>query len=586
VVLLVIDRLPPFIPPGARGPSVLLLPLGMGCVFAALLARVRGTQTRRAVVVPSFDFDEAYEQQVRSAVTADVSVLRRDRLAALLAEFEPGDYLLVIDAARWPSAGFDVKALHSVPAHCQGAVHALAVGHDPEATREVVDCDESGRVRRVQRLYQARSWTPLPGAMVCFSMVPARAIGDLPLQSLDELRLALSSRGVLTRDVPFASDIVDLTSEPGLLAANERLVVEQVGDSRPNDSTRAAQIRAGDRCRVHTSARLVGPVVLHDRVTIEQGALIVGPAVIGSGCRVRRGAVVIQSVLLPGTEIADGIQVRHRVIGSNLGSAPAAPQDDLIRPPPLEINEPGPDETDTLLPPPSAPPDHHQRVHLAVKRAADVALAGVGLILVSPLLLLIAIVIKIASRGPVLFAHRRELRGGKEFPCWKFRTMVAGAHDLQRDLYRKNEVDGPQFKLRDDPRVTLVGRFLRETNLDELPQLLNVLLGHMSLVGPRPSPFRENQICVPWRRARLSVRPGITGLWQICRDGRNRADFHQWIYYDLMYVRHFSLWLDIKILLATLLTLGGRWRVPLSWMVPTDHPHFEDASAPAAVCPP
>ena len=101
--------------------------------------------------------------------------------------------------------------------------------------------------------------------------------------------------------------------------------------------------------------------------------------------------------------------------------------------------------------------------------------------------------------------------------------------------------------------------------------MINVLLGDMSLVGPRPSPFRENQICVPWRRARLSVRPGITGLWQICRDAdRTRGDFHEWIYYDLTYVREFSLWLDLKILLATIITLGGRRSVPLAWLIPSE----------------
>jgi lipopolysaccharide/colanic/teichoic acid biosynthesis glycosyltransferase len=118
-----------------------------------------------------------------------------------------------------------------------------------------------------------------------------------------------------------------------------------------------------------------------------------------------------------------------------------------------------------------------------------------------------------------------------------------------------------------DPRVTRVGRWLRATNIDELPQLINVFLGQMSIVGPRPSPFRENQICVPWRRARLSVRPGITGLWQICRDQRSEGDFHQWITYDIMYVRNLSLWLDAKILIATMLTLGGLWSVPENWMV-------------------
>ena len=119
-----------------------------------------------------------------------------------------------------------------------------------------------------------------------------------------------------------------------------------------------------------------------------------------------------------------------------------------------------------------------------------------------------------------------------------------------------------------DPRVTRVGRWMRRLNIDELPQLLNVVAGDMSLVGPRPSPFRENQICVPWRDARLSVPPGITGLWQVCRNHRKDGDFHQWIYYDLLYVQHMSLWLDIKILVATLLTRGGRLPARLPWLLP------------------
>jgi lipopolysaccharide/colanic/teichoic acid biosynthesis glycosyltransferase len=214
------------------------------------------------------------------------------------------------------------------------------------------------------------------------------------------------------------------------------------------------------------------------------------------------------------------------------------------------------------------------QAHLAVKRLMDVVLSMAALVVLAPLLAVVAILIKRDSPGPVLFSHRREQRGGKEFQCFKFRTMSAGAHRQQRALYKNNEVDGPQFKLRDDPRVTRVGRWIRATNVDELPQLINVLLGHMSLVGPRPSPFRENQICVPWRRARLSVRPGITGLWQLCRDSRREGDFHQWIFYDMAYVRHFSIWLDLKILLATVLSLAGRYPVPLSWLV-----HGADSAA-------
>ena len=209
-----------------------------------------------------------------------------------------------------------------------------------------------------------------------------------------------------------------------------------------------------------------------------------------------------------------------------------------------------------------------RRRHLRLKRALDVTVATLSLALLSPVFAVVAAVIWLESRGPVFYRDKREGLRGQVFGCWKFRTMYTGAHLAQRDLKVLDHTDGPHFKVDRDPRVTRAGRLLRATNLDEIPQLLNVLWGEMSLVGPRPSPFRENQICVPWREARLSVRPGVTGFWQVCRHDRSAGDFHQWIEYDLLYVRHLSVWLDLKILAATILTLGGKaTHVSASWLV-------------------
>jgi lipopolysaccharide/colanic/teichoic acid biosynthesis glycosyltransferase len=203
------------------------------------------------------------------------------------------------------------------------------------------------------------------------------------------------------------------------------------------------------------------------------------------------------------------------------------------------------------------------------KRVLDVTAAAISLTILAPLLALIAIAVWLESKGPIFFGDKREGEGGRVFRCWKFRTMFTGADRAQRQLNGLNNTDGPHFKVDGDPRVTRVGRVLRGLNVDELPQLFNVLVGEMSLVGPRPSPFRENQVCVPWRAARLSVSPGITGFWQVCRHERAAGDFHQWIEYDLLYVQYFSFWLDLKILAATLLTLGGKaTHVPASWLLP------------------
>ncbi|MDX2167492.1 MAG: sugar transferase [Deltaproteobacteria bacterium] len=187
---------------------------------------------------------------------------------------------------------------------------------------------------------------------------------------------------------------------------------------------------------------------------------------------------------------------------------------------------------------------------LVAKRVLDVTGALLGLLVFSPLLLLCAIAIKLDSRGPVFFRQRRIGLQRRGFRVFKFRTMVVGAEALQAGLEGRNEADGPVFKIADDPRVTRVGRWLRRTSLDELPQLLNVLRGEMSLVGPRPLPVRDvERIDVRWHRRRFSVKPGITCLWQV----ESRAPrFDEWVRLDMQYIDNWSLALDLKILARTI----------------------------------
>lgn len=197
-------------------------------------------------------------------------------------------------------------------------------------------------------------------------------------------------------------------------------------------------------------------------------------------------------------------------------------------------------------------PTKDDHTYLWLKRAVDVTGSALGLLLLSPLMVCLAVLVKVTSRGPVFFAHKRQGLGGREFSCLKFRSMTLGADEMQAALRGQNEVDGPQFRIAEDPRLTAIGDWLRRYNLDELPQLINVFLGQMSFVGPRPSPDGENQLCPAWRRSRLSVKPGITGLWQVLRRRQcPLSDFQEWIYYDVEYARHRSLWLDWQILIHT-----------------------------------
>jgi exopolysaccharide biosynthesis polyprenyl glycosylphosphotransferase len=195
----------------------------------------------------------------------------------------------------------------------------------------------------------------------------------------------------------------------------------------------------------------------------------------------------------------------------------------------------------------SGPPD---TLRLVAKRMIDVVAAALGVVILAPLFALVAIAIKLDSRGPVFFVQERVGYNRRRFAAYKFRTMIAGAERMQPDLEHLNEADGPVFKIENDPRVTQLGRWLRRLSLDELPQLLNVLLGDMSLVGPRPLPVRDvKRIDVRWHHRRFSVKPGMTCLWQV----NSRAPrFDEWIRSDMEYIDNWSLALDLKILAKTL----------------------------------
>lgn len=189
------------------------------------------------------------------------------------------------------------------------------------------------------------------------------------------------------------------------------------------------------------------------------------------------------------------------------------------------------------------------------KRFIDILLSLFGLIIVSPIMLIVAILIKLESTGPVIFSQKRVGLNGKEFNMLKFRSMVQNAEELKEKLQKQNEMSGPMFKMKEDPRVTKVGKFIRKTSIDELPQLINVFKGEMSLVGPRPSLPKEVAKFEPWMLERLSVKPGLTCYWQV--SGRNNIDFEDWMKLDIKYVKDRNLGLDIKLIFKTFFVLFG-----------------------------
>ena len=195
-------------------------------------------------------------------------------------------------------------------------------------------------------------------------------------------------------------------------------------------------------------------------------------------------------------------------------------------------------------------------IYLFFKRAMDIIGSLCGIILLSPLLIIVALAIKIEDpKGSIFFSQQRCGKDNKLFPMYKFRSMVSNAEELLEELMEHNEMDGPVFKIKDDPRITRVGKFIRKTSIDELPQLFNILKGDMSIVGPRPAIPHEVAEYSNYHKQRLLVKPGLTCIWQV--SGRNSIGFDEWMDMDLEYIEKRNLWMDIKLIFKTVFVLFG-----------------------------
>jgi len=556
LVPVLLDVRPSYLGHDAGGGSLLLLPAAADPLLHEVMESLRRVTSHPPVVLTTFVPDAAYAEQVRAICGVVESVQPIERFASVLDRFAASDSLLFVSPVCYPADGVDLRPLVAAVANDARMVRHLVAFEAPTLhTKELVQTDSDGRVRRIQRYFDPVTW-PFPSGVLA-AVVPvacAQVAMPLTLTSLEALRMQLASSGIPSQDVPYHGDCFDLHDEAGALALGDRRITALAMGASARDRAWRDRPLISELATIHPDARLVGPVFVAAGAEVCAGALVVGPALVGEGSRVEADAVVAQCLVLPRAIVARGATVRHHVISGETQHATAHGRQRRNAQPHLVA---------------AAEPVRRGAVptYVTLKAMAEPAVALLALLLLSPLLLLMALLVKCTSRGPVFYGDSREGKDARLFTCWKFRSMLTNANDMQRQLAAQQQMDGPQFKMEHDPRVTSVGYWLRRLNVDELPQLWNVVRGEMSIVGPRPSPFRENQICVPWRNGRLSVRPGITGLWQVCRKDRATGDFHQWIHYDLVYVRNISFRLDLMIVAATILTLGGREPVPLRLML-------------------
>ena len=300
----------------------------------------------------------------------------------------------------------------------------------------------------------------------------------------------------------------------------------------------------GNNCNIHESVKFIGPLAIGNNCNIEEG-VIVNNSIIWSDCHLKKGATVNHCFIGRGCCIPRNADVSNMAFFGKehaVGSINIAMRNHRKQRLTIVMGR-----CNSLS---KALNILRLKLFRVAKRVADICISLIGLILAAPIFALISLAIKIDSKGPIFFIEKRKMSKNKEFSMIKFRSMVAGADKIQGQLMHLNEVDGPMFKIENDPRLTRVGKFIALTNLDELPQLLNVLRSQMSLVGPRPLAEREMKYNPYWKDARLTVKQGLTGAWQ--SDGK-RSLFPDWIRHDVSYVKNQSFWLDIKILFRTVL---------------------------------
>jgi lipopolysaccharide/colanic/teichoic acid biosynthesis glycosyltransferase len=443
----------------------------------------------------------------------------------------------------------DHQWLCNVLAELHADVVAVNVSPQLQAGQEKVLTNSQGKLVGFRRFYDdSAQAAPIPDDWPHHLFIKT----DILKKLLDDDTLPLSftkfinncfSNSLTVCCLNIGGTVSDLGTEEGLLGfVATRLNSKGMNHHNPKNGHQK-EILGKDGIEISTGVRLFGKVLFGQDVSIGPNAIIVGPTIIGNSVKIAKGAVVRASIVDSGVSVPPNSVLQNRVLinGQKLQKQTMQAKNNC-----MAVITNGIETYKNSCANNFRTWPRYSYVGCA-KRIADIVTSVVVLVLFAPVFPIIAVIIKLTSRGPVFFKDIRQGLHGKVFNCLKFRTMLVGANNLQDKLRILNQADGPQFKMADDPRLSIVGKFLRDTYIDEIPQFFNVLLGQMSVVGPRPSPESENTLCPPWRDARLSVRPGITGLWQVCSTRQPMRDFQEWIHYDTKYVKDLSLRTDLWI---------------------------------------
>jgi lipopolysaccharide/colanic/teichoic acid biosynthesis glycosyltransferase len=499
------------------------------------------------------------------------------RTQALTQRPEDGEPLyLIFHGERFPICDLNDAIL----VHRQNRCDATLIDFPRKVRKggydEKIHVDAEGRVKKVNRSYEEqekenslrvdRDWP----VIIVLSAEAMKALLEVSLpHRINQWPAAMLRAGLLVRGSTIPGRSFSLLDREHLFEMNELILrlKPQWLATAGSLVDQGEKIWVGKNVRIDSSANLLGPIAIGDDVEIGPDAVVVGPTTIGRGSKIGAGIVLKRSVVMPDTTIAGATFKAHAlsqaiVLGGDQPTIQAlTPEQEPASGIDLRsLSVDRPIRIETVLEGGTTPAltGFRFKAFCAAKRVFDVIGAVIAILMTLPAYPFVMVAIWINSPGPIFYGAVRQGRGGKNFKCWKFRTMVVNADEIKRKLMIQNEVDGPQFKMKNDPRIFFVGRWLRKLNVDELPQFWNVLRGEMSVVGPRPSPEKENQMCPAWREARLSVRPGITGLWQVSRRrDRGETDFQEWIYYDVQYIKKQSIWLDLKIFLKTFLVAAG-----------------------------